>query len=257
MEEPLRADRFGAIRPGSHPPMAIAPSAARPANGRLRPDDTLARVTLRPIGSPLPLGAFALVPSGLLLAGLQLGWFRPTDAKTIAFVVLGFAVPLQLVSSILAFLARDPLVGTGFGMFTGIWLAFGLSEVSGTVSQTSNVLGVFFLSCGAVFALLMAGGLAGGKAAAGLVILAGSARFILSGLYELIATKGLEHAAGIVGLVFVGVAGYVGLASLVEDSAHRSILPLGRRQRAKAAIQEGLESQLSELEHEAGVREQL
>ncbi len=98
---------------------------------------------------------------------------------------------------------------------------------------------------------------AGGKAAAGAVILAGSARFVLSGLYELVKTTGLEHAAGIVGLVFVGVAGYVGLASLLEDSAHRSILPLGRRQRAKAAIEEGLEAQLRELQQEAGVREQL
>ena len=29
-------------------------------NGAARPDSTLARVTLRPIGSPLPLGAFTL-----------------------------------------------------------------------------------------------------------------------------------------------------------------------------------------------------
>jgi hypothetical protein len=212
---------------------------------------------LRPLGSPLPLGAFTLVPTGMLLAGLQLGWFIPADAKTIALLVLGFGVPLQLLSSILAFMARDALVGTGFGIFTGVWLAFGLSEVSGTVAQTSNVLGVFFLSCGALFAMLTGGGLAGGKAAAGAVILAGSARFLLSGLYELTASRGVERAAGIVGLVFVSVAAYVGLAALLEDSAHRSILPLGRRQRARAAIDEGLDAQLREVQQEAGVREQL
>ena len=54
----------------------------------------------------------------------------------------------------------------------------------------------------------------------------------------------------IVGLVFVGIAGYVGFATLLEANAYRSILPIGRRARARAA-------QLSELEHEAGVREQL
>ena len=42
-----------------------------------------------------------------------------------------------------------------------------------------------------------------------------------------------------------------------EDSAHRSILPIGLRRRARAAIEEGLESQLRGLQQEAGVREQL
>ncbi len=230
---------------------------SRANDGRLRADETVARVMLRPIGSPLPLGALTLVPAGLLLAGLQLGWFAPAQAKSIAYLVLGFAVPLQLVASVLGFLSRDALVGTGFGIFSGIWLAFALSEISGSVGQTSSVVGVFFLGCGALFALLMAGGLAGGKAAAGAVILAGSARFVLSGLYELTRSPGVEHAAGIVGLVFVAVAGYVGLAALLEDSAHRSILPLGRRGQAKAAIQDGLDAQLRELQQEAGVREQL
>jgi succinate-acetate transporter protein len=231
--------------------------SSRAGDGRLRSEETVARVMLRPIGSPLPLGALTLVPAGLLLAGLQLGWFAPTQAKTIAYLVLGFAVPLQLLASVLGFLGRDALVGTGFGVFSGIWLAFALSEISGSVGKTSSVVGVFFLGCGALFALLMAGGLAGGKAAAGAVILAGSARFVLSGLYELTRSTGVEHAAGIVGLVFVGVAGYVGLAALLEDSAHRSILPLGRRKQAKAAIDEGLHAQLRELQQEAGVREQL
>jgi uncharacterized protein len=116
---------------------------------------------------------------------------------------------------------------------------------------------VFFLSCAGVFALLMTGGIAGGKAAAGAVILTGSARFLLSGLYELTSSSGVERAAGIVGLVFVAVAGYVGVATLLEDSAHRSILPIGRRGAARAALNEGLDSQLRELQQEAGVREQL
>src|SRR4051812_32679235 len=85
----------------------MTPPASQPA--------AAARITLRPIGSPLPLGAFALVPSGLLLAGLQLGWFATAETTAIPLLLLGFAVPLQLVSSVLAFLGRDALVGTGFG----------------------------------------------------------------------------------------------------------------------------------------------
>ena len=234
-----------------------APGALGSADGSVAPDATLARVMLRPIGSPLPLGAFTLVPAGLMLAGLQLGWFSPHDAKAIPLLILGFAVPLQLTASLLAFMARDALVGTGFGLFAGVWLAFGLAGLSAGVSGTNSVLGVFFLICGALCALLTTGGFAGGKAAAGAVILAGSARFIVSGLYELTGNAGLEHAAGIIGLVFVGVAGYVGVATLLEDSAKRSLLPIGRRDRARAAVEAGLDAQLRELEREAGVREQL
>jgi succinate-acetate transporter protein len=212
---------------------------------------------LRPIGSALPLGAFALVPSGLLLAGEQLGWFSIADERMIPFLVLGLAVPLMLIASVFAFLGRDALVGTGYGIFTGTWLAYSLASLSGSPGQTSHVLGVFFLAVGGVFVMLSGGGLAGGKAAAGAVILAASARFLLSGVYELTNVTGVEHAAGIVGLVFVGVAAYVGFATLLEDSARRSVLPIGRRGAARAAFERGVDAQLDQLEHEAGVRQQL
>jgi succinate-acetate transporter protein len=226
-------------------------------DGHVPPSGTVARILLRPIGSSLPLGAFALVPSGLLLAGTQLGWFSTTDQKMIPFLLLGLAVPLMLVASVLAFLGRDALVGTSFGIFTGTWLAYSLASLSGQPGQTSHALGVFFLSISAIFMMLTGGGLAGGKAAAGAIILCASARFVLAGLYELTSSKSLEHAAGIVGLVFVGVAAYVGFATLLEDSARRTILPIGRRGAAKDAFARGLDAQLDELEHEAGVREQL
>jgi succinate-acetate transporter protein len=226
-------------------------------NGRVPADATVARVTLRPIGSPLPLGVFALVPSGLLLAGLQLQWFAINDMKTVGYLLLGFAVPLQFASSILAFRGRDSLVGTVFGIFTGTWLAFGLTALTSLPGQASPVFGVFFLSVAAIFAMLMGGGLVGGKAAAGVVVLFGSVRFVLAGLYELTSSVGVEHAAGIVGLVFVGVASYVGFAVLLEDNARRTILPIGRRGLARTAFTEGLTTQLDQIEHEAGVREQL
>jgi uncharacterized protein len=58
-------------------------------------------------------------------------------------------------------------------------------------------------------------------------------------------------------LVFVGVAGYVGFATLLEDSARRPVLPMVRRGPARAAFEGGVDAQLEQLEHEAGVRQQL
>ncbi len=118
------------------------------------------------------------------------------------------------------------------------------------------MLGVFFLGIASIFVMLMGGGLAAGKAAAGAVVVMGAARFLLSGLYELTSSTGVEYAAGIVGLVFVAVAAYVGRPRC-EDNAGRSILPIGRRGLARSALSGGLNAQLAELEHEAGVRKQL
>jgi len=56
--------------------------------------------------------------------------------------------------------------------------------------------------------------------------------------------------------VFAGVVDYVGLAALVEDGAHRSILPLGAAA-AHEAVEQGMAAHLDEVHQEAGVREQL
>lgn len=57
-----------------------------------------ARVVLRPIGNPLPMGFLALAAGTLLLSGLQLGWLRPTDGKQVALALIAVVFPLQLVS---------------------------------------------------------------------------------------------------------------------------------------------------------------
>jgi uncharacterized protein len=98
---------------------------------------------------------------------------------------------------------------------------------------------------------------AGGKAGPAAVMVAGFARFLLAGLYELTSSIGIEHAAAIVGFVLAGTAVYTSLASALEDIHGAGKLPIGRRGRAASAIQGGMADQLAGLEHEAGVRQQL
>jgi hypothetical protein len=98
---------------------------------------------------------------------------------------------------------------------------------------------------------------AGGKAGPAVVMVAGCARFLLAGLYELTSSIGVEHAAAIVGFVLVGTAVYTSLATSLEDVHGAAKLPIGRRGRAAAAIQGGMADQLAGLEHEADVRQQL
>jgi succinate-acetate transporter protein len=214
------------------------------------------RIVLRPIGSPLPLGVLALVPAGVLMGVMQLGGIPVTETKTVAFLLLGFVVPLQLVASVLSFLARDTIAGTGLGLFGGTWLATGLALLTGEPGARSHALGVFLLCVGGSMVVLVAGA-SFGKLGPALVMVMGAARFVVSGLYELIGGTTLEHAGAIVGLVLAGVALYSALATEVEDVQGETKLPLGRRALAAEALTGPFERQLERIEHEAGVRQQL
>jgi succinate-acetate transporter protein len=103
------------------------------------------RVVLRPIGNPLPLGFLALGGATLLVSGLQLGWLEPADGKNVALVLIAFAFPLQLVTSLFGFLGRDVVAGTGMGVLSGTWLATGLIMLTSPPGATSDALGLFLL----------------------------------------------------------------------------------------------------------------
>src|SRR5256885_1377529 len=104
------------------------------------------RIVLRPIGSPLPLGLMALMTAGVLLGLQQLGALGTDQQQTIALILLGFVVPLQLLATVFSFLARDTVAGTALGLFSGAWLATGLTMLSAPPGQTSPALGVFLIT---------------------------------------------------------------------------------------------------------------
>jgi hypothetical protein len=68
---------------------------------------------------------------------------------------------------------------------------------------------------------------------------------------------GIEHASAVVGFVLAGTALYSALATLVEDVRGGTALPFGRRAKARAALDGPFDRQLDDIEHEAGVRQQL
>jgi uncharacterized protein len=81
----------------------------------------------------------------------------------------------------------------------------------------------------------------------------------LTGIYQgslgggpVIATE-----AGWIGLPLAVFALYGGLALMLEDSAQRTVLPIGRRGRARASLEGTLAHQIDATAREAGVRRQL
>jgi succinate-acetate transporter protein len=216
-----------------------------------------ARVVLRPIANPLPLGFLALAAGTLLVSGLQLGWLAPAQGDAVALCLLAFVFPLQLVASIFGFLARDIVAATGMGLLAGAWLSIALVTLTAPApGATSDALGLFLLLAGTAM-LVPCAAATTGKLVPAAVLGTTAVRFWLTGLYELTTSSGWERAAGIVGLVLLALALYAALALALEDARTATVLPLGRRAAGEDALAGGLDAQLAGVEHAAGVRRQL
>jgi uncharacterized protein len=221
------------------------------------PDVTRAtRIVLRPLANPLPLGFVALAVGSLLVAGLQLDWFAAAEGHQVALVLVAFVVPLQLVTSLIGFAARDAVAGTAMGILSGTWLSIALLTLTSAPGARSDVLGTLLVVAG-VAMLLPASAAFGSKLIAFAVLCGAAARFFTAGLYQLTGGWAIKELTGLIGVALAAVAMYSALALLLEDARRRTLLPVGRRGRGAAALDGGLRAQLAGLEHEAGVREQL
>src|SRR3954470_21059932 len=107
------------------------------------------RIMLRPLANPLPLGFLALGAGTLVVAGLQLGWIAPTEGRSVALILLAFVFPLQFLASVLGYLSRDVVAGTGMGVLAATWLSISLVTVHARPGSTSGALGLLLVFVGA------------------------------------------------------------------------------------------------------------
>lgn len=213
------------------------------------------RIFLRPIGSGLPLGFFSFGIGMLLLGTQALGWIPASEQKDVGMTLMAFVFPLELVATIVAFLARDTLGATTLGLFTTSWLALGWLYLASPPGKTSVTVGIYLFGFStAVLLLALMSTL--GKPFFSALLLLSAARMVLSGYYEIGGTRGWDEVSGGFGLALCVTAMYGGTALGLEDARRRELLPLFRRGGAAQAF-EGFEAQLARLESEPGVRQQL
>lgn len=217
--------------------------------------DSGTRVFLRPLATPLPLGFLALMLSTTLFAVVELGWIPVTQTKEAALVAVVLTAPLQFLSSVMGYLARDPVAATGMAILSGTWAFIGISHLLSPPGTTSAGLGVL-LACAGVAMVTPASVGRGKKAAAAVMALAGI-RFAITGGYELTASPTWKLAAGAAGLLLGALALYAALGLELEGQNRRTILPLGRAPDAAAAVRGEGPLPVRELAGEPGVRPRL
>lgn len=211
---------------------------------------------LRPIATPLSLGFLGLCGATFAVAGLELSWVSPSEQPMVGLVALLFAAPLQFLSAVFGFLARDPVAATGMGVLSGTWAAIGIVLYVGVPGVPSGGLGLLLVaSAVGLLVPALVGALT--KGAAATVMGVAAVRFALTAAYELGGATGWKTAAGVAGLVLAAVAVYAALAYELEAAKHRTILPTLRSGKAATALTDSLYEQEVEVEHEPGVRRTL
>jgi succinate-acetate transporter protein len=214
------------------------------------------RVTVRPYGSVVPLGFLAFGVGMFLYAALDAPWVKPADGHTVGLMLVSFVAPLELLSAVIAFLARDTISGVALGLFAGSWLLSGLTTMQAKPAQLSAAEGYFLIAFSIAVAILSVVSWLGQPLIAALLTVS-TVRGALSAVYQLGGGKGWKEVAGWLALAISCVAMYGGLAFLLEDAKGRAVLPLGRRGSSREAIEGDLEAQLAGLVDEPGVRKHL
>lgn len=124
---------------------ALTPDARGADPAGLRGSHELARIVLRPLASPLPLGFLALFVGTMLVSAQQLHWVPVAETHHLALGVLVLTVPLQLIACIYGFLCRDVIASTGLGVLAGTWATIGVTLLTSVPGLNSPGLGILLV----------------------------------------------------------------------------------------------------------------
>ena len=217
-------------------------------------DSASARIFLRPIGSPLTIGMSGLAIASLVQSGFDLRWIAATQAHQVGLILLAVPFVLQLLACIFSYLARDGAGGAALGVLACTWGGIGAIHLVSAPGSRSGAMGLLLLAAAGVLACSSAAAAAAKPLVSAVFVLA-AVRFALAGVYELGASAAWRDAAGVDGLVVLGLAAYSVLAFELEGQRRRPVLPTFRRGRGALAVSDGVGAQLDVVAHEAGVRQ--
>ncbi|WP_199432816.1 hypothetical protein [Qaidamihabitans albus] len=215
------------------------------------------RLMLRPIASPLPLGFFAFAIGSGLLSMEQFGLLGSGQERNLALLLAVFVFPAQLLAGVFAFLGREPIAATALSIIAFSWPAAALVTVLAPPGDsTSPLAGALDALIALVLGLLVPVGIRG-KPVVGTVVLLGATRYALNAAVEFTGSGVVELLSAATGTLILVLGVYGGLALVLEDTAHRTVLPFPRLGEARSAMQTDLHDQAASVTREAGVRRQL
>lgn len=214
------------------------------------------QIVLRPYASSIPLASLAFGTGNAVYSALLLHWIPESETRTVAIMLLAFVGPLELVPSLMAFLARDGGGATAFAIFGAAWLVQGLQLLTGTASSHSAAAAVFLL-CLALSLGLLGAVTFRGKPLLGVVLSVAILRTLCAAAGQVWSAASLPQITASLGLLLAALAFYCAVAFLQEDVTQKISRLTFRSGEARSAMEGPLEDQVAALHREAGVRKQL
>lgn len=169
-----------------------------------------------------------LAIASLVQSGFDLHWTSKTQVHEVGLILLTVPFVLQLLACVFSYLARDAAAGAAVGVLATTWAGLGAIHLVAAPGSRSGPAGLLLLAAGGVLALTSIV-IMSAKPLPALVFLLAAVRFVLGGVYQLGATPAWRDAAGIEGLVVLGLAAYCVLAFEIEAQRRRPVLPTFRR----------------------------
>jgi succinate-acetate transporter protein len=184
-----------------------------------------------PAADPAPLGLAAFALTTFLLSAFNAGWTK----GTVAF--LGFALAYGGVAQLLAgmweFRNRNVFGATAFSTYGAFWIGVAVyfllvvPEFKPTAAELGNDLAWISLAFLIFNTYMLLGSLFVSKAVFG-VFFTLEVTFLLLAIGHFSSNANLVKAGGIVGVVTAAVAWYASAAGVLNGTAHRILLPVGK-----------------------------
>lgn len=199
------------------------------------------RLVLTPVSAPSVLGLFGFAAATLVVAGNLAGWYgNSTSAVYFAPLAAVFGGVAQFMAGMWSYKARDTLATAVHGMWGSFWVAYGILWLLAGTGALALPVGsaTYFPAFGMWFVML---GLLTGVCAlvavaknigvfAVLSLLSAGSCILAAALLS--GSHALEQAGGWVLVASAGAAVYTSAAMLLAETYQRTVLPLGKFQKA-------------------------
>lgn len=164
-----------------------------------------ARIFLRPIALPLPIGYSGLAVGGGLVGAFHLSLLPVAQQHSVGLLVVLVVPALLLLTSVFSLLGRDTAAATETGVLAFGWLGTGIGMLHDPAGHTSATLGVFAATIGAgLIPPLVA--TTTSRMLPALVIGAAFAHQIALAVLGLAPSTASERAVGVLGWILAAVA---------------------------------------------------
>ena len=202
-----------------------------------RPDSRFGREPAAPpaapamsIADPAPLGLAAFALTTFVLSFFNAGLVSNTGEPVVLGLALAYGGLAQLLAGMWEFRTGNTFGAVAFTSYGAFWLSFWAfeqfyaKEITDKVAL-GNAVGLFLISWGIFTAYMFIASLRTSVAIAVVFFLLATT-FIVLGIGDAEADKGISHAGGYIGIATAIAAWYASFAAVTNSTFGRTVLPV-------------------------------